>query len=819
MTGKAESGAASCPSYNDPHPPQPTKELQQGVTIALLFTPFSYDLMKEYSSWNYLNSYGGDDDYDVFKRFVTVLNWDSIHGEPNMSGKEISLDQVPARNKLDAKAKFDKNLFIDCSYTKEKEIEHMNNKIAGHVDPAADGMLDNVNLADLVGYLSLAISEVKDHLYRLSKQGYYGKVNFVVAAYEPVHPLMYTFLDLAGIGVNRCSSVSYFTDFIKQDAWFGGFESWMKDKLKWTPVLKEAALYKGYFYGISQETEHKKNKDRAAVLTKELKRMDDLAEKHLGEGITVHTNHAGNEIILSKWGESQCEKWKNLGEHTTDYNKFGQLESIYGKGESADWSLFSVGIAGQQGWMEGYDHATPAEMPIGKVEGRWMTVKQMLVERDKCWDKAAETAKTPMYFIGKRASRRLVDNAPPYEPSSEEMQEEFDRWEQMSYNPQVAENKSWIQKMDDRDSGTEHEIWKRKQVEDEGVSDKWSAGKDDILYNGRVVKRSYFEEEIAKLKKEYDARKDAITDKKKREEMEIVLKILAGVQVVCAIASFGAATPLTAAIFIAIDVGLTVGKVAVKFHYDKSYTMAKAAKDHLLDVLMDVFAGVLLVPAFMKFSRQMTKVKTYTVEHTAMPTEMNKLHTAPPTQMTQASTAAPTHMTQVSTAAPTQMTSMVTTTESSVLNSTLGQMVVKATNPKITKASYLVKQPPTKTPMVSVSNGNVNVGAINPSAGNANLQLKFGNKQLEDAENLLTNFFKGLEMMNEGKAGAGALHLLQNAGNTAVFLYTGKGIHDNSMYLINTNDVRTSWGSKTEAFGRDDQIDGKKAKYIFKDID
>ena len=111
---------------------------------------------------------------------------------------------------------------------------------------------------------------------------------------------------------------------------------------------------------------------------------------------------------------------------------------------------------------------------------------------------------------------------------------------------------------------------------------------------------------------------------------------------------------------------------------------------------------------------------------------------------------------------------------------------------------------------------NITIGTINPERGNMNFQLQFGHKQIEDVGNALSSIIVVGKLFKEGKKSSGVFHLIENVEKGIVFFYTCKSIHDNSVFLWNSKDMRLSLGQQLGLFLEDDSIDGKKVKDIFK---
>jgi len=548
MTGAVESGAQAGMEYQERTPDSSPKQTKE-VTISVLFSPFSYDLLKDYSSWKWINKYKIEYRHYKYARFITLLEWDLKGGDTNAT-IPVSINDVPASDKIADKKKaleqneFDLSLFVDCS--------------------SAETCSAKIEDDDLAGYLSLTISEIKDHLFRLYKRGFSGNVNFVLAAYQPLPPLMFALIDYAGMRISECAK--YDDDFIlymKQNPWFANFKSWLK-KYEWKPILSDSFVYQGYLYGMSEETEGSRCSRRVSAFQAGLRKLYDFHKNVLGRDLPH--GHLG-------WGKDDCEKWKDNGGLT-------RIEKGF---------LFD------------------SEEPVVHVYDNDYTEEELEENRDFfIKEEKLHPDGTAEWFLdynrdtGKgRVRNRLIQ--PQEKITADKLQKDFDDWKKTVYNPQREENRAVLKKIDERNTNDlEKEIWERKRVEDEMVSDTWSVDKNKIMYQGKMVDRSAFQKKIDKLDEEYKVRLETIENQQKLETLQTILTILAILQLCIGIATLGAATPAAGAILAGIDLSLEAGKIGFRHHYDKNFNMSTFFREHALGITMDLVSVLLCIPAIYK---------------------------------------------------------------------------------------------------------------------------------------------------------------------------------------------------------------------------
>lgn len=572
--------------YQEPAPVTPQGD-PKDVTVAFLFSPFSYDLLKDYSSWKWMNAYQTQYNHYEYGRFISLLEWDSKNGFSNASlpvdFKDVpASDEISDRKKIIEQNPLDMTLFVDCSSEKFNSIDG-----EASLKEVNKVTKENKGWDDLAGYLSMALSELKDHLFRLHKKGHNGYVHFEVAAYQPLSPLLFALLDIAGIRIKECAEHDDFISYLKGQNWFANFKPWM-EKYEWEMDLKQASLFQGYFYGVTQETESSINSRYAKECQKGLRKLYDFDKK-------LHGGLSHGDL---EWDREDCKKWKESGEFT-----IAELDD-------GDWPVHPHRFGGDQENMSsvlGVSYWSQEE-PVVKVFDQYWTEKQLKKVRDRFMrrvggDGAPEWSLKFNKFT-QRGEIKVDQKSYQGKVTSKDLKKELDDWKQYTYDPQMAENKAVLNEFDKRENDAiEKEVWKRKSMEDEGASDKWNVDKNLVVYHGKSVRREVFEAKVNKLNQEFAQRLEAIENAENLETLEVWLTVLSVLQIVCGIITLGTSSLFAGVLFAVIDAGFEVGKAALQFHYDKNYTMGKALYEHSLGVIMDVASCVLFIPALFRIRK------------------------------------------------------------------------------------------------------------------------------------------------------------------------------------------------------------------------
>lgn len=619
--------------YQEENPVAPEGK-PKDVNVVILFTPYSYDLLKDYSSWKWMNQYAEVYSHYEYGRFISLLEWDNerkytLATEPTEFKDVPASDQAADRADMLKKNPMDMSLIVDCSSEKSYVIDSelslvQANKISKEVK----------EWDDLADYLSMAISEVKDHLFRLHKQKARGHVHFTVSAYQPLTPLLFAMLDLAGIPIDEGKNHKGFIDYLRQKPWFANFKPWM-DQYDWKPQLKRCSIFQGYFYGMSEETYSSRCHRRAQQFQSALQVLYYYDKKFHGK--LAHGN--------LDWGKDECKQWKDAGGYTIkkiDDDEWPTDPKRYGKGEGLD-TIFNN------------------EEPVVKVDDNYYTEKQLIKLRD-FFLKQVKGDGSPVWNLkyNKRTGRGEIkanQNEIKQKVTSKDLKAELEAWKENTYNPQMAENKAMLGKFKDRkDDKTENEVWKRKSVEDEQASDKWSADIDMMQYHGKMVHKDKFTSDVARLDKELQDRLDAIEHQEKIETMEKWLTVLSMLQIVIGIATLGVGSIAVGIGLAIIDIGIEIGKAAIQFHYDKNYTMGKALREHTLGIIMDLASCVLLIPALFRIQKLKSTQKLAQKAIDAHEAEQAR-RTATISRSSEYSGVTTAQHTQISTGMPTEMKS------------------------------------------------------------------------------------------------------------------------------------------------------------------
>ena len=665
--------------YKEKNPVKPTKNAE--LVISVLFSPFTYDFLKEQSLWHIVNE--KNDKFYYNRRFLTTLKYTVKIGKIKPAPNEVTLENVSV-NKLYGKAinggveankaqiaKFHKVIFIDCT-KKDK-----------------DGNL-LLTWEIVTGYLSYAISEVKDYLFRQHKYGYHGKVKFVVSAYHPLEPLPEAFCNAAGVPIQiDLQGFSGFTSSVLQKTWFKNFKQWLK-KHEWTPEEPECAIFDGQYYGGAERKSSSIALDRIRKIQNVINNMDPY--------VTHYTDvMTGKPMVKVNPKDKDMIQWKKCGGATTkgDYNGEGYMPVYHWHEEKYGWeydgrgiekeamffdtgneqplafltySLYDIKISqgarltllrSKKNGLQQIDvngdipedklkalfedyklhhkdqvdttHPTintrvvigigpnntehPLFRPINPGIGRFFTYNQlkkeqaelqMVVDEDPMftgWSIKEDSFKRNAWAVGAYSTTNEIDGGKMAEMMAKVRTEQLKEWEEKVYNPQMNECNDYMGRIEKRQNdATEHEIWERKSVEDEDVSDEWSAEIDKIDYKGKQKDYNYFYNKREKLKEEKANREAEIKDLEDYASLVSALKVLSTIQFALGIISFGATTTFAAATFLVIDSLLEVAKMGFEIHYKKDYTISDALQDHMFSFINNLVSGLLLHSSIAKFT-------------------------------------------------------------------------------------------------------------------------------------------------------------------------------------------------------------------------
>lgn len=681
--GDVTLNAISCNEYKERNPKKATNSTE--VTISVVFSMYSYDFMKSHTGWESANFDTYNQKY-VFRRFVSELRWSSkskvIHDPNEITWENIPENNVEVQYSNLQSDYFTHYIFIDCSSIfKENKCE--------------------IDWDNMTGYLSFAISEVKDSLFRAHLHNYYGTVNFVVTGYHPLQPITEAFCALVGHPVKDPEyDFSGFIQTMKKDCWFGNFSDWLK-KYDWTPQLAECAVFNGDFYGGSEETEFYR-------ASKEIKKID----KELAKLKPYWTGASGRTAFPDNW----IIDWKNNGGASTDLHAKGPLKPIYrfhydvtGEGMTSVWNIIDgdeepLGVVDgeyytyselkvlrneyvtlsltnpdekekikvineelaklEPYWKEGNgffgrvacpdkwiiewknnggastdlnakgkdkpiyrysltddgDGMTNAlyvnsdEEPVAILDGVYYTYAELIALRNEYEEIRKSDPFGPKWWIGPAprngqamSSEKIAEEMANYQ------QRDFDIWKAGTYEPKIQEYDEYIQMLDSRQKGSkeydakEEEVWERKSVEDEDVSNRWSAGINEIAYHGKMVDRSYLVNKKQELQDEYQKRLNSIKGLRDYAALISALKFISAVQFALGFVSLGATSVLAAGSLLVIDSLLEITKMGFEVKYKADYTWDKAIEDHMGSFLNNMVSALLLHSNFAKFTEKDVK--------------------------------------------------------------------------------------------------------------------------------------------------------------------------------------------------------------------
>lgn len=730
------------------------------VKISVVFSPYTYDFLKNNANWNYYPTQYFD--RYVYLRFMTRLKWSTKPLLPT-NPQEFDIDKVPAmsmrvsngpdNDHLDVS--YDKFIFIDCT-TKEGS----NNIV-------------KLDWDSMIGYLSFAFSEIKDFLFRLHKYNYRGKVKFVVTGFEPLDPLIHAFCYQIGISIkNTKNKYQSFCNNVNEEIWFANFKRWLQ-QYNWDPELEEAALFEGNFYGGSEET----ISSRAMKIKEKFRKEEKKLRPYWKGGNGLY----GQVVLDDAW----ITAWKRNGGASTDRGARGENKPIYHYDSSIYGGEFGPDGPGMTSAWNVFDGD---EEPLGFVNGKYYTYAEIWEAMNQLDEIALLDNCGPKWWIGRapRGSKRLFAED-MLEYQAEEMQKNLDYWKEHTYEPQKLEYNELINSIDARHKGnanynaTEEEIWNRKSIEDESVSDKWNAGIDDIEYHGKTVNRSYLKGELDKLE-EYKKEREAMIRRCKNDALLIrALKVVSCIQFMIGMISLGSTSSMAIGSLLIIDSLLETTKVMFEWGCNDDLTLKQAFANHLSSYINNAISALVIHVPF----------KKYTTKEINRINSMGKKNTLPAgnkSNVTAESTSAPVsskpdYRAGVNTGLPTEMASY---------SSSTGKMIQYSIVP---------------SPLVSSTEEVGKMAKIKDSI------VKFypiAKKQLVDMLGIVSAGIKNQK--------ANAIHFLTETGKLskamakeATFLYTAYSAYSNAVFVFNRKELTLEEVRKYQI----DSIDSVSSEDVF----
>ena len=583
-----------------------------------------------------------------------------------------------------------KFIMIDCSSSHEELDDPNNPEGTRHT-------VDEVQLSweTATGFLSFAISEVKDYLFRLHKGGTNGTVHFIVTAYHPLDPLAMAFCALIGAPIQ-----DYWFDFsdfigkVEKESWFNNFYGEWLSRYSWTPELDECAIFEGIEYGGSERTKYSIAKERIEKINMALKIIEESLQE---ETLTRKIEYPDERMIV----------WKKLGGATTDADYDGKgFRPVYHFyfPDKYKWDHEGTGI---EKWAWG----TPSEQPLvfltysmhdvhvlhgarlklcssilrdnpdlkisidmireiphdkakeiakdleyeelfgleeeedtgGDVVeravkaaenaknrvikinakpvnegiGDFYTYRQLKDEREELMEVEENDPNGPRWWIKKGYNPSDHINAGAATPNSdkidsekwaqmmaEEKKQQLEAWEKNTYLPQKKEYDEKLKMLEGRqnENSTEYEIWERRHVEDEYISDQWNYEENKIEYHGKLVDYDYLNKQSDDLENQHTMMLKQIEQLEDYVSLVKWVKFISAIQVALGFVSFGATTVQAIKALLVLDSLLEVGKMGFELYYSEDYKLGQALQDHMFSFINNLVSGLLLHSSFAKFT-------------------------------------------------------------------------------------------------------------------------------------------------------------------------------------------------------------------------
>lgn len=650
-------GSSSCQDYQERKMITPMAE-PSTVSVFILFSPYSYEYLKANTIW-----FAAPDEshYNYsYERLISVVKW-TKNGKIEAAPTEVKKENVPASQKPDFTIpKCDKFIMVDCSSSLEVPVnpEDEENTEKKRVKAV------NLNWFTATGFLSFAISEVKDYLFRIHKDGANGTVKFTVAGYHPLDPLVMAFCDLVGLPIDN-----YWFDFsgvinrIKKVPWFSHLEEWLK-KYSWTPALEDCAIFEGSEYGGHERTEYSIAMDRVKKIERAKRKM----EPYIDFGMYGEISCSDDKMIEWKdnGGATTDEKYKGTGFRPVyhfDNSRYGwdhdgvglETTEVWGRDEQPlvflTYSMYDVKILNGARWKlcrtsnndpttyipldlvrnipeekmkelvkdleDGKDDIDDDDKKINEGIGDFYTYKQLEKEEQELLDLAKKDPMGPKWWIS--AAPDPSKNAKIGTPSPLTNQIDGGDWAKMM----AEEKKKELAAMDEKNSAKldeydekvfiidqrenrdsrEYEIWERRHVEDEDVSDEWNYDETTIEYHGKLVNRQYFVDRADAMLQQRNELLSQIEKLEDYASLVTALKFLSAIQFALGFVSFGATSIPAALTLLAIDTCLELTKMGFELYYNDDYTLGQAIEQHMFSFINNLVSGFLLHSSFAKFTK------------------------------------------------------------------------------------------------------------------------------------------------------------------------------------------------------------------------
>ena len=543
------------------------------VNISVLFSSHTYDFIVDNSEFKLLET---NDYTSTYGRFATYLVYPNT--DPDKAPKTAPQIHMP--------------IFID---------------VASEEYGVAAGVC---SCERMLGFLSRAVSAIKDYLYQKHLEGKHGTVHFYLGAYDPLEALMFSLADLLG-KPNTRKEYKDFVAIVNRQCWFAVLSGWMK-KLHWTPKVEAACVYLGKDDIVEQESQVSKNRKRIKKINKILDEMH--SEQYFYRGGTFTTSHekidewkkkyrtvkpfkiGGNRITKKYEGYTilRSKKYVDSGHWYIpnpwywDY-RIGNVPEIDGTPSYKEYNKE------KDKWVDAPPRSDETEFIASPFEGLLYSYEQLALYMNEM--EAADPApkmwgiKNPPRPIGKTPKQQMDEYIA-------ELEREKAEWERNTYNPEKAAYTDALKQIDEREneSTDSYKIWKRKKDEDEAISNEWDANKDKIEFHGQIVSRAELvarDKKLENIKKQKQAAIDKAYDQK---FWTTVLEFVVVFQMLLAIASFGVGSIGVGVALAAVDAGIEIFKANIEVKYfDKNWTDGEMWS-HWVSIALDGVTMILSAP-------------------------------------------------------------------------------------------------------------------------------------------------------------------------------------------------------------------------------
>ncbi len=491
-------------------------------------------------------------------------------------------------------ADYEEKIFIDCSEAHGNDLFAANNvEQSGKVVQATPSSLKD---SALMAELFFAVKELKDALFtREWKNPSYskGEVNLYVCSFHPIECLMFAFLKIVGISVDKQDLYKDFVNAACSDPFLGSTKKWLKDDHKWSVNLHYCSIHNLYF-------EQSVSLSERGQKMKRLEEMEDLYD-YLNnctyDLMQVYKKHSDDVVWHRDNTPGYKEYKKAIDEWKVKARKEGYVATtLHGEGEYLEFDYPAVEFEGKYRTAGRFNSMINYQIKQETKPPTEDELKQQKTELDKRVKEEEEKLKDYEEQLNKG---RLKD----FHNQQEKTNARFacgdaeDFWEER-YSQDHA--------LDKVSNQTVHDDEKRwvtfegKQLKDEKDQKK---AEDEIT--AELNKRK---KEIAKLK-EAAAKIGEILDDIVWDRW--LTRIQLGVAIACMVIAPFAAGPMAGIIIgiaaSAIDAGLEITKWGVVDDFERNN--ATHIKNLCLDVVFAAFAPIFNKLKLLKFQKTAEQVE------------------------------------------------------------------------------------------------------------------------------------------------------------------------------------------------------------------